>query len=494
MQWAYLLGLVAAATAGHVSIPFSRQDYSATAALVKRQASNGITLEALNNLTGGGYYSEFSIGTPPQKISFLLDTGSSDTWVNSVDVDLCNNKQAQARIGAFCQTQFNQNESSTYQLVSSDGFDIKYLDSTEISGDYFNDTVHIGSVSINNQQLGLALQSVRPTGIMGLGLSANVASRNKYNTIMDNLVAQGFIGRAAFSLYLNDLESDSGTILFGAIDQKKFIGNLTVLPLASQTVGGQVTSFNVKLLGFDLLNPDGQNILDLSNLNTNTVLDSGSTISLLPDKQVQQIWKQFGVVSIKGILSPFVDCAYRGSRGEGYVFEFRFNGKTIQVPMHEMVIDAYADMQEAFQSPSLSKYFSSWDSVCIFGIASTANFNVPSGFTLLGASFLRSAYVVYDLTNEQLAIGQANLNSTDSDIVEIKSGIAVPSVTGVASQTSNALPTRTSSATQTTSTSSTQSTAGSAPDNNNASSRTLSPPPLAAIAALLCLGVAPFAL
>jgi hypothetical protein len=87
-------------------------------------------------------------------------------------------------------------------LVSSDGFDIKYLDNTEISGDYFNDTVHLGSVSIKNQQLGLALQSVRPTGIMGLGLSANVATREKYKTIVDNLVDQGFIDRAAFSLYL----------------------------------------------------------------------------------------------------------------------------------------------------------------------------------------------------------------------------------------------------------------------------------------------------
>lgn len=96
----------------------------------------------------------------------------------------------------------NQSNSSTYQLVSSDGFDIKYLDSTEISGDYFNDTVNLGSVSIKNQQLGLALQSVRPTGIMGLGLSANVATREKYKTIVDNLVDQGFIDRAAFSLYL----------------------------------------------------------------------------------------------------------------------------------------------------------------------------------------------------------------------------------------------------------------------------------------------------
>lgn len=87
-----LLGLATAATAGHVSVPVSRQKFAnphARRALLKRQSTDPITLEALNNVTGGGYYSEFEVGSPGQTISFLLDTGSSDTWVNSVDVDLC---------------------------------------------------------------------------------------------------------------------------------------------------------------------------------------------------------------------------------------------------------------------------------------------------------------------------------------------------------------------------------------------------------------------
>lgn len=87
-------------------------------------------------------------------------------------------------------------------MVQQDGFDITYLDEKNIKGDYFNDTVTIDGKAILNQQLGLATRSVRPTGIMGLGFKANVAAEKKYSTVVDNMVAQGLIDTAAFSLYL----------------------------------------------------------------------------------------------------------------------------------------------------------------------------------------------------------------------------------------------------------------------------------------------------
>lgn len=96
----------------------------------------------------------------------------------------------------------NQKESSTFKVVQKGGFNITYLDSRNIQGDYVKDIVHIGDISIKGQQLGLAHKSVRPTGIMGLGFSSNVAAEHHYATIVDNLVSQGFIDSAAFSLYM----------------------------------------------------------------------------------------------------------------------------------------------------------------------------------------------------------------------------------------------------------------------------------------------------
>lgn len=79
---------------------------------------------------------------------------------------------------------------------------MKYLDGRNVQGDYFNDTITINGKAIKKQQLGLALNSSRATGIMGLGFKANVAAAVKYPTVLDNMVSQGYIETPVFSLYL----------------------------------------------------------------------------------------------------------------------------------------------------------------------------------------------------------------------------------------------------------------------------------------------------
>ncbi|KAK7432812.1 hypothetical protein QQZ08_000675 [Neonectria magnoliae] len=427
-----LLSLAATcASAGHISVDFSKFKLDLALSITKRDT---LDLKAINNVTGGGYYAEFQVGTPGQKIGFLLDTGSSDTWVNSVDTDLCNSLSLQDTNG-YCMTSFDPDDSSTFDTVDRGGFDITYLDGRRIRGDYFNDTVVIDGKSIKRQQLGLATKSVRPTGIMGLGFAANVAADTQYPTILDNMVSQGYIDTPAFSLYLNDLSASSGTILFGGIDQAKFVGKLTTLPLRPdfQSFSNNITSFTVQL---DSLEVTGQDI-NLDSLKADAILDSGSTICLLPDSQVQDIWEAFDVRTVTGLSVPFVDCAYAGDKGDGISLDFTFSGKKINVPIDEMVIDSFASVQDQIMSdPTLKEAFDGWDSACMFGIASASDYGVNDDrFALLGDTFLRSAYVVYDLANEQIGIAEANTNSNDSDIVELKAGDSeFPNVSGVASK------------------------------------------------------------
>ncbi|KAK0387903.1 hypothetical protein NLU13_4148 [Sarocladium strictum] len=437
----YLLTLAAAgvASAGHVSMAVSREkfNFNLPASITRRQSSNAtdnsVLLQAMNNMTGGGYYAEFGIGTPPQKIGFLLDTGSSDTWMNSAESNLCTSVSQQNFYG-YCMKPFDPDESSTLEIVDKGGFDITYLDGRNIMGDYINDTVTIGGQNITGQQLGLALDTVRPAGIMGLGFSKNVASSTKYPTIVDNMVSQGLIDTPAYSLWLNTIDSDEGSILFGAIDQKKFVGSLAKMDLHPDELSDQdeALHFNVKLTGFRANSPDDANDIDLGTLDSHAVLDSGSTICLMPDDQVQKIHEEFGVVAIDGLLAPFADCAWRGDKGRGYSFDFKFEGKVIRVPLSEMVVNAYEEVQDQLMGdPEARRLFGSWDSVCIFGIGSTADFGFEGdGFTLLGDTFLRSAYVVYDLANEQIGLAQANHDTDESDLVEIKTG-DLPDVKGV---------------------------------------------------------------
>ncbi|KAF5670623.1 SAP3-like protein [Fusarium heterosporum] len=429
--FALLASLAVGASAGTISAPFVKQKLSLDSSVHKRDT---LTLTALNNITGGGYYSEFEIGTPGQKISFHLDTGSSDTWVNSVDTDLCNSERLQESTGP-CLATYNPDKSSTYKLVGQDEFDISYLDTRQITGDYFNDTVTIDGKSVKKQQLGLAVKSLSATGIMGLGFSTGVAGNKTYPAIVENMESQGLIERAVYSLWLNDLDSEEGTILFGGIDTQKFVGKLATLPLLPLSKDRNITAFAISLKSLGVTMPSGENNLKLDDFrnDTLTIVDSGSTACQMPDSQVEEIYKAFDVVSIKEVPTPFVNCAYGKSKGKGITFDFKFDGKTIAVPMKEMVINAFEEQQDVFKDPLVASLFKDWDGVCMFGISPISKYGVSSGtLTLLGDTFLRSAYVVYDLTNEQLGIAAANHRSNNSDIVELKKGdTKLPNVSGV---------------------------------------------------------------
>lgn len=87
-------------------------------------------------------------------------------------------------------------------MVDKGGLDITYLDRKNIRGDYFNDTVTVNGKNIDNQKLGLALKSVHPNGIMGLGFRDNVAASSPYPTVVDNMVQEGIIDAPVFSLFL----------------------------------------------------------------------------------------------------------------------------------------------------------------------------------------------------------------------------------------------------------------------------------------------------
>ena len=101
--------------------------------------------------------------------------------------------------------------SSTFNEVGSPGdFNISYVDGSGSVGDYFTDAFSIGGATLNNFQMGLALDTSIGIGIMGIGYNsseANVFTGD--GTIYANLpfamVDSGIVTTEAYSLWLNDL-------------------------------------------------------------------------------------------------------------------------------------------------------------------------------------------------------------------------------------------------------------------------------------------------
>ncbi|MCJ1461862.1 hypothetical protein MMC07_000461 [Pseudocyphellaria aurata] len=380
--------------------------------LIRRAKSMSVGITNEQSL----YLINITIGNPPRQFGLQLDTGSSDTWVPSADSILCLPRRACA-LGAY-----DSMESSTFvPLDPEELFRIAYQDNSQVSGIYFKDTLNIGAQSIKNMQMGLADRASRDLGILGIGFRAgeSVASpSDQYPNIVNQLKDQGVISTLAYSLWLNnDNVLTTGSIIFGGVDTEKYHGDLTILPIQRDSRPGAKPTFTVVLDAVSVVNEAGKSQFAQDSLALPVILDSGTTVTLLPDNLADAIAKGVGASSHPA-WGQLVPCSLQDS---GAVISFTFggpNGPVIQVAIAEFVL--------SLASGGSAPAFPDREPACAWGIQGSGNAPI-----LFGDTFLRSAYVVYHLESEQIGIAQTNFNVTKTNVVEI-SGSDIPGASSTA--------------------------------------------------------------
>ncbi|TKA77057.1 hypothetical protein B0A55_04407 [Friedmanniomyces simplex] len=382
----------------HVENPIARDQ-----ARIRKRQSKTVQESLANEETL--YFMNATVGTPAQDLRLHIDTGSSDLWVNVATSQLCSSQ------GSPCSASgtYAPNSSSTYQYLNGE-FNITYVDGSGSAGDYVSDTVEFGGVTLKNQQLGIGYTSTSGEGIIGIGYPINeVATQynggSPYPNVPLHLMQNGDINSNAYSLWLNDLEASTGSILFGGVNTDKFTGELQTLPIIKEQ--GYYAEFIIALTA---VGANGTTGSLANNIATPALLDSGSSLMYLPDNIVQTIYNDVGAQYDSSQGAAFVDCSLANSDA---TIDFTFSSPTIRVAMKELVIVAGVD---AHNNP-----------LCIIGI-SPADGSTP----VLGDTFIRSAYIVYDMSNNEISIAQTNFNSTSDNIVEITNSTGVPSATAVA--------------------------------------------------------------
>jgi hypothetical protein len=371
------------------------------------------------------YYINITIGTPPQSIALDIDTGSSDTWViSSADSSDC------AFFAGCYLGIYNPNASSTYTLLESKNFSTSYGDGTKILGDWITDDIGFGDgVLVKAQRLGNAdFTGFDTVGIMGTGFDGNEAGAvfnglPTYPNIIDELQSQGFINTKAYSLWLDDRDSSAGSILFGGIDRSKYTGDLIALPIQPDLESGELISFTVALTS---INSTGGYVYDgnefiYAGAAIPVLLDSGTTLTFLPDDIANTI---FAFFNVNNETSPGnVPCSLNAS-DESLSFSFGGpSGPTVHVPISELVLDPIT-----YENGTSSKI--DGEPICFFGISTNFFGSIPS---ILGDTFLRSAYVVYDLDNLLIGIAQTDFDPGCPDVIEYSVGEAgIPCVTATA--------------------------------------------------------------
>jgi len=320
----------------------------------------------VSNFLNAQYFSDITIGTPPQEFKVVLDTGSSNLWVPSQDC---------GSIACYLHSKYDHSSSSTYKKNGSD-FAIQY-GSGSLEGYVSKDTVQIGDLKIKDQlfaeatsEPGLAFAFGRFDGIMGLGY--DTISVNGIPPPFYNMIDQGLIDEPVFAFYLSDTnKGDDSEAIFGGVDKSHYTGEMTKIPLRRKAyweVDLDAITFGDQTAQID---------------STGAILDTGTSLLALPSTLAELLNKEIGAKkSYNGQYT--VDCNKRDSLPD---LTFTLTG-------HNFTIDAYDYILEV-QGSCISAFM---------------GFDIPEPagpLAILGDAFLRKYYSVYDLGNNAVGLAKA---------------------------------------------------------------------------------------
>lgn len=365
------------------------------------------------------YLTEITLGTPPQKFEIDLDTGSSDLWVNANGVS-----------GAY-----NHKLSSTWAKFK-DGFGIQYGDKTYAYGDWAYETLGFANSKISKFVFGEATTSTSSEQVFGIGYPKNEASVSNsatsftYDNFPIRLAKEGLVNTPAYSLYLNDVSTKEGAVLFGAIDKSKFEGKLTVLPTIKESASAdKPREFLATLSSIDIeIGGKKINALDKTR---HVLLDSGTTLTYLPPQTIKTLAKQLNLINVGNGGYGLTEEQVKALPTDASL-DYNLQGAHIRVDIKDLFVPAknYQDKQLYVKvNGNLEPFYQI--------LAADGGDNGPGedqpaseAIFIFGDSFLRSAYVVYDLGSDQLAVAQAKFGAGAEDLEEIKAGPnGIPSAT-----------------------------------------------------------------
>ncbi|KAI9657032.1 MAG: hypothetical protein M1821_003198 [Bathelium mastoideum] len=376
--------------------------------LRRRQSSKTVSENLDNDLTL--YYANISLGTPEQQLRLHIDTGSSDLWTNVATSQICEAQGDQCGPSGT----FDASSSSSWKFLNNN-FNISYVDGSGSAGAYGTDTLRIGGVTLPGLQIGLGNTSTSSEGILGIGYEVNEVAVNRanaqpYANTPALMVQQGLINTNAYSLWLNDLNANTGNILFGGVDTDQYHGSLETVPIVQED-----NTYAEFIIVLTAVGNKGTAATLASNQDIPVLLDSGSSLSYLPNDVTQTIYNHYNADYDESQGAAFVDCNLANSDDS---LVFTFSSPSISVGLSELVI--------------LAGYDQNNNPECILGIG-PADDSTP----VLGDTFLRSAYVVYDLHNNEISLAQTNFNATTTNVMEITNS-SVPDATLVPSAMSTA--------------------------------------------------------
>ncbi|KAI9318436.1 aspartic peptidase domain-containing protein [Dichotomocladium elegans] len=344
------------------------------------KASSTVDLSSVN--VDVEYVGTVGIGTPPKMFQMDFDTGSSDIWVPHVSCERCSQH-----------ARFDDTKSSTYSRVSNATWSLRYGDGSGVTGKVGKDTIHLGSdLSYANQTIGLAtaesIDFVTDTeldGLFGLGFPS-LAVIDKKQSIVQGMKEQNLIDQAIVGVYLGRArDGGSGQITFGKTDPAHYQGELKYVPVTSERYW-QVELNSMKIAGVEALKgPIG------------AIVDTGTTLIVLPTELSKAIHAAIPGARFSTTYGWRMPCELRSTNKvnggtDDMTVAFSLGEHEFHVKMSDLIRERAAPNAAGDKTEKL----------CYSGIA-----EARTPFIILGDTFLRSYYSVYDFDRKAVGLAPA---------------------------------------------------------------------------------------
>ncbi|CAE6463966.1 hypothetical protein ACGC1H_006663 [Rhizoctonia solani] len=338
------------------------------ARLFRRQAGNGTAI----TLTGIGpdllWSGPIQVGTPPKTFNVDFDTGSSDFFLAS---DQCPTAQCAGK------NLLTPSQSST-SANTGNNFQISFGDGSAVRANVHTDVVTIGSLSITNSGVGTVTQLSRSFTNAGgdtsdglMGLAFPVLAESKQNPYFTNL-AKLSPTQGMMSFKFVGKNAPGSELTVGGMNTAAFTGQLAFSPVL--TTQGQPPTFWTIRMG--QASVGGKAVQTTSQFAT---IDTGTSVVIAPQADAQAIY-----------------AAIPGSRlGQNGLFSYPCNA-------NPDVALSFAGQNFKIKAADMSLGSDATNTTCTGSI-------VPSGQRtawLVGDSFLKNVYTVFDQTNLQVGFAK----------------------------------------------------------------------------------------